>query len=242
MSDSIEQSKKAAGYAAVNQYVKDKMIVGVGSGSTVVYVVERLIQRVKEEKIDLVCIPTSFQATQLINEGGLVLGTLDKYPQLDVTIDGADESDHQLNLIKGGGGCQTQEKIVAYNAKTFIVVADYRKESNKLGENWKKGVPLEVIPISYVPVMKKCEQLGGKPVLRMAGDKKAGPVVSDNGNFILDVDFGLIENPKELNDQLLHIAGIVETGLFIGMAEKAFFGEKDGSVTIWDKHGNVSKL
>jgi len=242
MSDPVEQSKKSAGFAAVDQYIKDKMVVGVGSGSTVIYVVERLIQKVKEEKLQIVCIPTSFQATQLINEGGLVLGTLDKYPHIDVTIDGADEADHHLNLIKGGGGCQTQEKIVAYNAKIFVVVADYRKESKKLGENWKKGVPLEVIPMAYVPVMKKCEQLGGKPILRMAGDKKAGPVVSDNGNFILDVDFGVIENPKELNEKLTSIAGVVETGLFIGMAEKAFFGEKDGSVTVWDKHGNVSKL
>jgi len=242
MSDPVELSKKAAGYAAVDEYVKNKMVVGVGSGSTVVYVVERLIQRHREEKLEIVCIPTSFQASQLINEGGLTLGTLDKYPNIDVTIDGADEADHHLNLIKGGGGCQTQEKIVAYNAKTFVVVADYRKESNKLGENWKKGVPLEVIPMAYVPVIKKCEHLGGKAVLRMAGDRKAGPVVSDNGNFILDVDFGIIENPHELNEKLLHIAGVVETGLFIGMAEKAFFGEKDGSVTVWDRHGNVSKL
>jgi len=242
MSDPVEESKKIAGYAAVDQYVKDKMVVGVGSGSTVVYVVQRLVERVKQENLSVVCIPTSFQAQQLINEGGLTLGTLDKYPDIDVTIDGADESDGKLNLIKGGGACQTQEKIVAYNAKTFIVVADYRKESAKLGTNWRKGIPLEVIPMAYVPVMKKCEKLGGKPILRMAGDRKAGPVVSDNGNFILDVDFGVIEDPHDLNEKLLHIAGVVETGLFIGMAEKAFFGQKDGSVTVWDKHGNVRKL
>jgi len=242
MADPTEQSKKAAGYAAVNEYIKNKMVVGVGSGSTVVYVVERLIQRVKEENLELICIPTSFQAQQLINEGGLRLGSLDKYPEIDVTIDGADEVDCDLNLIKGGGGCQTQEKIVAYNAKKFIVVADYRKESKKLGENWKKGVPLEVIPMSYVPVIKKCQQLGGKPVLRMAGDRKAGPVVSDNGNFILDVDFGVIEDPKSLNEKLLHIAGVVETGIFVDMAEKAYFGERDGSVIIWDNKGNITKL
>jgi len=231
-----------AGYAAVDQYVKDGMIVGVGSGSTVVFVIERLIHLVQKENLNIICIPTSFQSKQLLTEGKIKIGSLDINPEIDVTIDGADEADRNLNLIKGGGACQLQEKIVAFNSKKFIVVADYRKESSILGSNWKKGVPLEVVPLAYVPVMKKCESLGGKPLLRMAGEKKAGPVVTDNGNFVVDVDFGEIKDPHSLNQKLMAIPGIVETGLFIGMAEKAFFGEKDGSVSIWDKNGNVSKL
>ncbi len=226
----IEQAKKKAGYAAVDEFVEDNMILGIGSGSTVVYAVERLIDRVKEENLDVVCIPTSFQSTQLIVEGGLKLGDLSRYPEIDLDIDGADEVDLNLNLIKGGGGCQTQEKIVASNSKKLVIVADYRKESSKLGEKWKKGVPISVIPMSYVPVMKKLEEMGGKPKLRMASSK-AGPAVDDNGNFILDVDFGIMEKPREINKKMKMIPGVVETGLFINMTIKAFFGQKDGSLT-----------
>lgn len=106
---------------------------------------------------------------------------------IDVTIDGADEVDAQLNCIKGGGACQLQEKIVAYAAKKFVVIADYRKESAQLGEQWVQGVPVEVIPMAYVPLMNSLREMGGAPVLRMA-KQKAGPVVTDNGNFVLDVN------------------------------------------------------
>jgi len=189
-----------------------------------------------------VCIPTSFQSIQLITEGGLTLGTLVQYPELDVAIDGADESDDHLNLIKGGGGCLTQEKIIAYNAKKFVVVADYRKQSKILGSNWKKGVPIEVIKEAYVSIMRKIEkEFSGKSTLRMA-IAKAGPIITDNGNFILDVDFGFIENPNELNRKLLSIPGVVETGLFTNMTEKAFFGQQDGSVITLDRNGNTLLL
>jgi len=137
--------------------------------------------------------------------------------------------DKHLNCIKGGGGCQTQEKIVASCSKQFVVVADYRKDSSILGEQWKKGVPIEVFPFVYVPLMKKFEKLGGKPKLRMAVNK-AGPVITDNGNFVIDVDFGLIQNAAELNFKLRSIPGVVETGLFVGMVTKAYFGNKDGSI------------
>jgi ribose 5-phosphate isomerase A len=227
--DPIEIAKKKAGYAAVDEFIKDGMVVGIGSGSTVVYAVERLVQRVKEEKLSVVCIPTSFQSIQLIVEGGLILGDLSRYPVIDVDIDGADEVDANLNLIKGGGACQTQEKIVASNSKILVVIADYRKDSKILGEQWKKGIPIEVIPGAYVPLMKKFAQMGGKPVLRM-GKNKAGPVVTDNGNFILDVDFGLIKDPLSLEPKLKMNPGVVETGLFIGMTKKAYFGQADGSV------------
>lgn len=225
----IEDAKKKAAFAAVNEFIRDNMVVGIGSGSTVVYAVQRIAERVKKENLKLVCIPTSFQSTQLIVENGLILTDLSQHPEIDVDIDGADEVDENLNLIKGGGGCQTQEKIIASNSKSLVVIADFRKDSKVLGEQWKKGVPLEVIPSAYVPVMKKIEKMGGKPVLRMA-KAKAGPVVSDNGNFIIDADFGLIKEPETLELELKMIPGIVETGLFIKMAVKAFFGQEDGSV------------
>jgi ribose 5-phosphate isomerase A len=240
-SDKIDEAKKKAAYAAVDEFIKDHQVVGIGSGSTVVFAVERIVQKVKEENLHLVCIPTSFQSTQLIVKGDLVLGDLTRYPVIDVAIDGADEVDEEMNLIKGGGACQTQEKIIAYNAKRFVVVADYRKESKMLGEQWKSGVPVEILPVAYVPVMKKIEaSLGGKPTLRMAV-KKAGPVVTDNGNFVIDVDFGVMtpQHARSLEMKLKSIPGVVETGLFIDMAEKAFFGRADGSVSTRTRKTNT---
>lgn len=231
--DPIVQAKRQAAFRAVDEFVRDGMKLGIGSGSTVVFVVERLAQLVADGTLNastLVCVPTSFQSRALILDAGLTLGDLSQHPQLDVAIDGADEADAQLNLIKGGGGAQTREKIVASCARTFVVVADYRKKSRVLGEQWKQGVPIEVIPMAYVPVLKRIEALGGKPTLRMA-KSKAGPVVTDNGNFIIDADFGVVEDPAALEGKLAPIPGVVETGLFIGMANKAFFGMKDGSVT-----------
>ncbi|MBD3194981.1 MAG: ribose 5-phosphate isomerase A [Candidatus Lokiarchaeota archaeon] len=227
----IELGKKKAATKAVDENVKKDMILGIGSGSTVVYAVNRIAELNREQNLNLKCIPTSFQSYQLIVENGLTLVSLDQYPEIDLDIDGADEIDSNLNLIKGGGGCLVQEKIIASNSKKLVIIADFRKYSKLLGENWKKGVPIEVIPLSYVPIMRKLEKMGGKPKLRMA-KSKAGPLVSDNGNFIVDVDFGVIKDPSELNNRLLVIPGIVDTGFFIGMTKKAYIGQKDGSVII----------
>ncbi|KAJ0392796.1 hypothetical protein P43SY_003726 [Pythium insidiosum] len=226
----IEQAKRTAARQAVDEYVQNGFVVGVGSGSTVVYAAERLGELVREKGLQIKCIPTSFQSKQLIAENKLTLTSLDEHPVIDVTIDGADEVDLSLNCIKGGGGCQLQEKIVAFAAKKFVVIADYRKESSQLGQQWTKGVPIEVIPMAYVPLMAKMRELGGTPVLRMA-KAKAGPVVTDNGNFVLDVNFGVITAPAALNDKLKLLPGVVEVGLFCAMAEKAFFGQEDGSFT-----------
>ncbi|TMW68265.1 hypothetical protein Poli38472_005733 [Pythium oligandrum] len=226
----VEQAKRTAARQAVDEFVRDGHIVGVGSGSTVVYAAERLGELVREKQLNIKCIPTSFQSKQLIAQHKLTLTSLDENPVIDVTIDGADEVDLALNCIKGGGGCQLQEKIVAYAAKTFVVIADYRKESTKLGEQWTKGVPIEVVPMAYVLISEKMKQMGGTPVLRMA-QQKAGPVVTDNGNFVLDVNFGLIEDPATLSDRIKLLPGVVEVGLFCGMASKAFFGQEDGSFT-----------
>nr|XP_020499019.1 ribose-5-phosphate isomerase [Labrus bergylta] len=229
-----EEAKKLAAYAAVDNHVQNNQVVGVGSGSTIVYAVDRLAERVREEKLNIVCVPTSFQARQLILQHGLTLSDLDRHPELDVAIDGADEVDADLTLIKGGGGCLTQEKIVAGCAKHFVVIADYRKNSKDLGQQWKKGVPIEVIPMAYVPVSRIiAKRFGGEANLRMAVSK-AGPVVTDNSNFILDWKFEHAQNWKEVNTALKMIPGVVETGLFVGMAERAYFGMEDGSVKVRD--------
>lgn len=234
---SLNEAKKIAAYRAVDEWVKTNTAVGIGSGSTVVFAVDRLAERVKGEGLQVVCVPTSFQARQLIVENGLTLGDLDRNSQLDVAIDGADEVDKDMVLIKGGGGCLLQEKIVASCAEKLIIIADYTKNSEKLGEQYRKGVPIEVVPMAYVPIREKIQKLfGGELKLRMAV-AKAGPCVTDNGNFILDWNFpqDVDFNWTDVNRDLLLIPGVVETGLFVNMATKAYFGMADGSVKTQEK-------
>lgn len=224
-------------------------MIGVGSGSTIVHAVERLAQRVKQEKLNVQCIPTSFQvrsaiiasenspdvqAKQLIRVHDLCLSDLDEFPSIDVTIDGADEVDQDKVLIKGGGGCLTQEKILAAASRKVVIVADYSKMSQRLGQNWKRGIPIEVIPMSFNFVRHKIQaQFGGKAGLRQ-GKSKAGPVVTDNSNFILDWHFDPDKryNWSEVESALTLIPGVVENGLFVGMAQHVYFGQSDGSVSI----------
>jgi len=238
----IDQGKKAAAYQAVDQHVKSNMTVGVGSGSTIVFAVERLAELTKCGALTNVkYVPTSHQARQLILENELCLTSLEVTCELDVAIDGADEADPDLTLIKGGGGCLAQEKVVAENAKEFVVIADDRKKTNHLGTSFAY-IPIEVLPLAYKPLMQSVERrFGGKVALRMA-KAKAGPVVTDNSNLLLDWTFNLnelkskfaIEDDKSLwkrvNIQLLTMAGVVDTGLFVGMAKIAYFGNAQGQI------------
>ncbi|CAO1438333.1 unnamed protein product [Diamesa serratosioi] len=229
---SLESAKKSAAEKAVNEHVKNNTVIGIGSGSTIVYAVNRLAERVKAENLTITCIPTSFQAKQLILENNLKLGDLDSFPVLDLAIDGADECDKRLNCIKGGGGCLLQEKIVASCAKYLVIIADHTKNSEYLTQSYKK-IPIEVSPMAYVPIKMRVEGIfGGELKLRMA-IAKAGPCVTDNGNFILDW-YLMGQNSKtdfnHLNRELMLIPGIVETGLFVGMVKKAYFGMANGTV------------
>jgi ribose 5-phosphate isomerase A len=230
----IELGKKKAAYKAVEENVKKSMIVGIGSGSTVVYAVQKLGELNKEKSLNLKCIPSSFQAYQLIIENDLELVSLEQFPQIDVDFDGADEVDNDLNLIKGGGGCLVQEKIIASNSKKLIIIVDFRKNSGKLGRNWKKGVPIEVIPMAYYPLMEKFKNLGGTPKLRMA-QSKSGPLITDNGNFIIDVDFGEIDKPMDLDQKIKNIPGVVDTGFFYNMTSRVYVGTSEGDVVILKK-------
>ncbi|KAF9311063.1 ribose-5-phosphate isomerase rki1 [Podila horticola] len=232
----IEQAKQKAAYQAVDEHVlPHHRVIGVGSGSTVVHVVARLLQRDPALNAKTVFVPTSFQSRGLLLDGGLTVGDVEQYSDIDVTIDGADECDSDLNAIKGGGAAHLQEKVVAEAAKKFVIVADYRKDSKVLGEQWKQGVPVEVVPFAWRAVMKKLQALGSKDAsLRMAV-KKAGPIVTDNGNFLIDAPFGLIHEPAKLLKDIKLITGVVEVGLFCNMAEVAYFGCEDGSVTIRTK-------
>eukprot|EP00732_Lithocolla_globosa_P003377 Lithocolla_globosa_v1_NODE_2681_length_1906_cov_23.872501.p2 type:complete len:249 gc:universal NODE_2681_length_1906_cov_23.872501:837-91(-) len=227
----VDQAKKLACYAAIDDFVKDGMCIGVGSGSTIVFAIDRLEEKVKKDNFKLSFVPTSFQSQVLLQQKNMTVTTLDVNPVLDVCFDGADEVDANLDLIKGGGGCQTLEKIVAAAAKQFVIVCDYTKDSDVLGSKWKKGVPIEVLPMTYVPIMNKLKEMGGTPVLRMGGaGTKMGPVVTDNGNLLIDCDFGSIQQPDELNRKITMLPGVLESGLFPNMAVKAYFGQQDGTV------------
>ncbi len=223
-----ESAKKAAAIEAT-KLVKSGQVVGLGTGSTVRYAIIELGRRIREEGLDIVGIPTSYQSMMLAAEVGIPLTNLFETPSIDIAIDGADQVDFELNLIKGGGAAHAREKVVDSLAKQFVVVVDETKVVEKLGR--KQPVPVEVLPFALPAVVRKLEELGGKPSLRIAS-KKDGPIVTDNGNFVVDVDFGVIENPAELDQRIRSIPGVVETGLFIRLADVVFVGCKTEDVKI----------
>jgi len=221
-----EKAKKIAALEAAKQ-VKDGFIIGLGSGSTVTYAIAEIGRKIREEEIKVLGIPTSSQAFFLAVKYGIPITTLDEHPVIDLTIDGADQVDKKLNLIKGMGGALTREKIIACCSKQVIIVIDETKLVEKLGG--KQPAPIEVIPFALKFVTSKIKKLGGKPKLR-EGTGKVGPVITDNGNYIIDAEFGIIERPDELDEKLKLIPGVIETGLFIGIAHFVYVGKKNGKI------------
>lgn len=240
MTKNIEQCKALAAKLVVDRNINKNCVIGIGSGSTIMYVVERLVQVCQEKNLIVKCIPTSYQAKQLIHDFNLPLTELDKEPVIDITIDGADEVDGSFVAIKGGGACLTQEKVVAQAAKKFVVVADYRKNVKYLGEVWNKGIPIEVLPMAVNPVrhqLSKMLNIKLEDVVIRLGKEKAGPVITDNGNFVIDWKFDLAsfknstsEEWKALSDKVKLIPGVIETGIFANMINEAYFGQPDGTV------------
>ncbi|MBD2395013.1 ribose-5-phosphate isomerase RpiA [Cyanobacterium aponinum UTEX 3222] len=220
--DPVVIMKQEVGKAAADR-VQSNSIVGLGTGSTTAYAIQYIGERLqKGELTNIVGVPTSFQAEVLAKKYGIPLTTLDAITHIDVAIDGADEVDPHKNLIKGGGAAHTREKVVDSLANQFIVVVDSGKLVDKLGSTFL--LPVEVIPMAVTPVMNKLEQLGGKPELRM-GIKKAGPVVTDQGNLVIDVKFESIDNPAELEKTINNMPGVLENGLFVGVADVILVGE-----------------
>jgi len=221
----IEEAKKRAALEAVKE-VRDGSFIGLGSGSTAAYAIRALGAALRNGQLkDVTGVPTSYQAASTALESGLPLTTLDEHPRLNLAIDGADQVDGSLNLIKGGGGALTREKIVAAAADRYIVVVDEEKLTKILGLG--RGVPMEVLPFASVFVLSKVKERATSAHLREGGGK-VGPVVTDNGNFLMDADFGSIEDAEELEAWLKKIPGIVETGLFLGLADVVYIGTKDG--------------
>lgn len=215
-----EKEKEAAGRAAA-KLVRDGDVVGLGTGSTAYFTVIALGERVKTG-LKIISIPTSVKTGDLARSVGIPLTTLDEHPEIDITIDGADEIDPQLRMIKGGGGALLREKVVASASKKMVVITDSSKVVPVLG---KFPLPLEVIAFARAVVEKKIVALGGSPKLRTQAG--GGPYITDNGNQILDCDFGKIADPPALALALSNVPGVVEHGLFIGLASIALVGRGD---------------
>jgi ribose 5-phosphate isomerase A len=224
--DAVKLMKQQVGKAAADR-VQSGSIVGLGTGSTTAYAIQYLGDRIKSGDLkDIKGIPTSFQASVLAKQYGIPLTTLDEVDRIHIAIDGADEVDPQKQLIKGGGAAHTREKVVDGLAELFIVVVDRSKLVERLGSTFP--VPVEVLPMAVTPVMRALEKLDGKPELRM-GVKKDGPVITDQGNMVLDVTFANISNPAELEKTLNNIPGVLENGIFVDLANVILIGEiQDG--------------
>ena len=222
-----EEAKRRAALEAV-QHVKDGFVVGLGSGSTAAIAIKEIGRLIRENSLHVLGVPSSSQATLVAVREGVPLTTLDEHPVLDLDIDGADEVDRKLDMIKGGGGALTREKVVAQAAKQVVIVADETKLVETLGAF---KVPVEVLPFALATATAEMKKLGGKPLLRESKGK-VGAVVTDNGNYIVDVDFGLISDAEGLNRRLKLVPGVIETGLFIGLADTVYLAKPDGVIKL----------
>lgn len=217
--------KKLAGEKAV-EHIKDGMILGLGTGSTVKYTLEKLGELIKDG-FEIKGIPTSMRTKKLAKEYNIPLTTLNENPEIDLTIDGADEVDSKLNLIKGGGGALTREKIIAYHSKKEIIVIDDSKVVKALGIDFP--LPVEVIKYGWTSTKKVLERYDCNVELRtIVGE----PFITDNSNYILDCEFERIEDPEQLEKDINNIPGVVENGLFIGLVDEVIVGSKQGIMTL----------
>lgn len=220
----IEGAKRRAARAAA-AHVQKGSVIGLGSGSTTLHFIQIIGSHLKSGKLsDILGIPTSHQAAAEAIKVGIPLTSLDEHPKLDITIDGADQIDRNLDAIKGGGGALLREKVLASASKKFILIADSRKLTTRLGESCP--LPIEVLPFAIKPVLDRIRNLGAKAKIRV-GSGKLGPVVTDNGNFIIDAEFGAIDDPWSLQRKLKALTGVLETGLFLGLTDIVYIGTQD---------------
>lgn len=213
--------KQAAGERAC-EYVKDGDVVGLGTGSTAYYAIKKLGMMVAEG-LDITGIPTSISSKTLARESGIRLSILEEHPEISITIDGADEFDPNLNLIKGMGGALFREKIVAAASKMEVIVVDPSKVVDILGT--KSPLPVEVASFGWKVCMEKLGKLGCSPVLRKRDDEI---YVSDNENYIIDCSFEAISDPWDLESRINNIPGVVENGLFLGLTDLVIMGTEEG--------------
>lgn len=221
-SDSSEGTKRRAGERAAAE-VEDGAIVGLGTGSTAAFAIRAVGRAIEAgERSNVRGIPTSAQARTLAIEAGIPLTTLEEVDGVDLAIDGADQV-VDGDLLKGGGAAHAREKVVDAAADRFLVVAD----ASKVAETIDQPIPVEVLPVALRPVSDRIREMGGEPTLRTA-QRKDGPVVTDNGNIVLDCAFGDVDDPPSLAAMLSSVPGVVEHGLFLGLADAVYVGTGDG--------------
>lgn len=221
------EAKRAAGRRAA-EFVESGQKVGLGTGSTVFFTLERLAERIRDEGLEIVGVPTSLDTEGKAKEFGIPLGTLDEIEALDVTIDGADEIDGDFAMIKGGGGALLREKVVAAASREVVIVVGPDKVVERLGTTF--DLPVEVVPFARAAVARRIVALGGRPAVRGG---EGAPYVTDNGNEILDVHFeGGIEDVARMELDLDAIPGVVESGLFVGLAKRLVIGHASGEAEV----------
>ena len=230
---SLSDRSKYACALRASALVENGMKVGLGTGSTAYWLVYHLAERVRSEGLEFVGVPTSTKTREQAQSEGLKLISMDDAGRLDITIDGADEFDQSMNLIKGGGGAHLQEKIVAFGSDRMVVIADETKKVNKLG---KFPLPVEVLKFGSSSSQKKIEELliaqnyrDFTVQMRMEKNK---PFITDEGNYIFDLNLGEIQNPRKLCVDLNIIPGVVENGLFIDVCKAVVIGYSDGTAKI----------
>jgi ribose 5-phosphate isomerase A len=212
--------KRAAERAAA--LVEGGQVVGLGTGSTAKFVIESLGGRVRDG-LKITGVATSIATEQLAAEMGIPIVALNDVAEIDITIDGADEVDPNFDMIKGGGGALTREKLVALASRQRVIVVDETKLVETLGKSFK--LPVEVLPIAWTHTSRSLNKLGCQSRLRYQGDE---PLITDNGNYILDCDFGGIADPAGLEKTIRLLPGVVECGLFVGIADLLVIGRRNG--------------
>jgi len=223
----IEDAKRKAVLKAM-QPIRSGWVIGLGSGSTTAYALAEISRLVRSRRFDLSVVPTSHQIENLAISHGLTIRTMNEVHTVDYAVDGADQVEvPSLNVVKGGGGAMLREKIVDSAADKLAIVVDERKLTKHLGD--RQPIPLEVLPFAYKTVQVEITKMGGRARLRES-EGKIGPVITDNGNFILDADFGRINHPAQLDRKLKLLPGVLETGLFIKMADYVYVGRRNGTV------------
>jgi len=228
MENSAINGKKIAAGKAIG-YIREGMTLGLGTGSTAYWAIQGIGDQVKNG-LSVRAIATSMQSEALALELGIPIVPFAEIDHIDITIDGADEVDQQLNLIKGGGGALLREKIVASATKFYIIIVDESKLVPQLG---KFPLPVEIVPFGWEMTMQRLKKLGCVPVMRMKGDQH--PFLTDNHHYILDCSFGPISDPARLHEEVSAITGVMEDGFFIGMADLVIAGAPDGGTRILER-------
>jgi ribose 5-phosphate isomerase A len=217
----MEDDKKRRAAERALEFLKDGQVIGLGTGSTAKFVIEAIAQQIISGLM-IKGVPTSIASERLARELGIQIVELNEADSIDITFDGADEVDGDFNMIKGGGGALTREKLVALASKKRVILIDDSKLVSKLGQSWP--LPVEVLPFAWTFSSRHLSALGCKATLRMRDQE---PFVTDNGNYVLDCDFGPIEDPSAMERRIKLLPGVIESGLFVGIADTLVIGFED---------------